>query len=46
MFNVATQQCSLSAHAVAVRMDLVARKAKSLSAEDQARLKALCIASL
>ena len=46
MFNVATQQCCLSAHAVAVRMDLVARKAKSLSAKDQARLQALCIARL
>jgi acyl-CoA thioester hydrolase len=46
MFNVATQQCCLSAHAVAVRMDLVARKAKSLSPEDQTRLQALCIASL
>ena len=46
MFNVATEQCCLSAHAVAVRMDLLARKAKSLSLEDQSRLKALCIESL
>ena len=46
MFNVATEQCCLSAHAVAVRMDLLARKAKSLTLEDQSRLKALCIESL
>ena len=45
MFNVATQQCCLSAHAVAVRMDLVARKAKSLSVEEQSRLQASCITS-
>ncbi len=46
MFNLATGQCSLSAHALAVRMDLLARKAKSLSVEDQSRLQALCIGSL
>ena len=46
MFNVETQQCSLSAHAVAVRMDLVARKAKTLSLGDQTRLSALCIERL
>ena len=45
MFNVATQQCCLAAHAVAVRMDLVARKAKSLSVEEQSRLQASCITS-
>jgi acyl-CoA thioester hydrolase len=45
MFNVETEQCCLSAHAVAVRMDLIARKAKTLSIEDQTRLSALCIQS-
>ena len=45
MFNLETQQCSVSAHAVAVRMDLIARKAKSLSPVEQQRLRGLCIQS-
>jgi acyl-CoA thioester hydrolase len=46
MFNVQTQQCIMSAHAVAVRMDLIARRAKTLSLEDQKSLAGLRIRAI